>query len=1189
MLCQRGRLASGLLGPAVAILAGSIPAHAQSIALNVGSAPSIVAARGDKITVPIVIDLANAGAAGIAALESSLAWRAGQLVFDSIRVVPALGWSFTTGSTDATDGKIDFGASNTTALPATATLLNAYFTAGGAPGGTRIRALPTWSANAEGQAIQELLLTRGLDVCVAGAGRWGDVNDDASVNIIDAQQIARFSVGLSVFDPSSMENRGDITANHSVDIIDAQQVARFSVGLSSPARTNTIPFTAPTTGSIELSPASVQHMAELTTLDVVATPRDTSQFDLTGCASVTWASSDPSVATVSGDGVVVSRGAGTATITARSVGNPTVVTAMTVIVDPAQPPTLLISPDTVRFSAFKEGANPPVQRVAFGNSGSGDIGAVSIGDITYDGGSGWLPTPTIDVFAGQNVVALQPTTAALGVDVVTAKVELRAKGAKNTPQFIVVVFEVRPNPVARSIEVAAGNAQTGPVDTEIAILPTVLVRDQYGDPFVGKTVRFFVYKGGGTIYADGAPTDSLFIATNASGIVRLPRWRLGKTAGANEVYAAIQEGPQVIIKSVGTPQSPRSILKDAGDGQSAIVSTAVARAPQVMVVDAYGNGVPGVTITFVAQGGGSVTGGTQVTDAKGLASPLSWTLKASAGVNSLLAFSNDLFSIFFGATGTLAPATQVLNSAGDGQTQTVDTPTATRPTVRVLNASGGAVAGVVVTFSVIEGGGTLTGAVATTDVNGYASPTAWRMGTRVGRQSVIADSPGLPSVVFTATASPGAPYSVTPLSWSGGYVTAGERLPEAPLVRVVDQYLNIVPGTAVSFVVTAGDGTVGSATVTTDNNGQASTTWNVGPGNGFNAMQARVAGASSANFYATAFLSIEIVSGTYQSAATGAQVPNMPTVRVRGAYGVVVPAREITWTVTQGGGYWGYQSPFKTRTDPDGLAVVLWWLGPNLGDNVLTASVPGADPVTFTATAKNPCDEANYQQMFVPNPLAGSIGVSDCRASMGILSGVFDGFFINVTTTSMLSFSLYATGFTGLADLRNSNDLARPVTLEPNTRTLMPAGKYYYRAGGLGNNAAGSYIITPSTWSTDVSDCTLSPFIVPGVKTSQSLVKGNDCEMIGKFLFYPYRIYDQFKIYMHAGKTYSFRERSGKFDAYLALYDAAETGIIADDDSAGGTDAYLTYTPKASGVYLIRATSYDGQNTGAYTLEVFVR
>ena len=58
----------------------------------------------------------------------------------------------------------------------------------------------------------------------------GDVNDDGSVNIIDALLISQYYVGLNPanFNPAN----ADTNCNGSIDIVDALLVAQIYVGLS---------------------------------------------------------------------------------------------------------------------------------------------------------------------------------------------------------------------------------------------------------------------------------------------------------------------------------------------------------------------------------------------------------------------------------------------------------------------------------------------------------------------------------------------------------------------------------------------------------------------------------------------------------------------------------------------------------------------------------------------------------------------------------------------------------------------------------------------------------------------------------------------------------------------------------------------------------------------------------------------
>lgn len=79
---------------------------------------------------------------------------------------------------------------------------------------------------------------------------------------------------------------------------------------------------------------------------------------------------------------------------------------------------------------------------------------------------------------------------------------------------------------------------------------------------------------------------------------------------------------------------------------------------------------------------------------------------------------------------------------------------------------------------------------------------------------------------------------------------------------------------------------------------------------------------------------------------------------------------------------------------------------------------------------------------------------------------------------------------------------------------------------------------------------------------------------------------DLFKITLDAGKSYVFnlvRTSGGLTDPYLRLYNPNVDLILVDDDSAGDSNARITYAPTASGLYYLGASDYD-TGTGDYTL-----
>ncbi len=82
--------------------------------------------------------------------------------------------------------------------------------------------------------------------------------------------------------------------------------------------------------------------------------------------------------------------------------------------------------------------------------------------------------------------------------------------------------------------------------------------------------------------------------------------------------------------------APASIEMVTGDGQTAVVGSPVPVAPSVLVKDASGNPVAGVPVNFVVTGGGgTVSGGDQITGSDGTATVGAWKLGKTPGENTL--------------------------------------------------------------------------------------------------------------------------------------------------------------------------------------------------------------------------------------------------------------------------------------------------------------------------------------------------------------------------------------------------------------------------------------------------------------------------------------------------------------------------------------------------------------------------
>jgi hypothetical protein len=199
------------------------------------------------------------------------------------------------------------------------------------------------------------------------------------------------------------------------------------------------------------------------------------------------------------------------------------------------------------------------------------------------------------------------------------------------------------------------------------------------------------------------------------------------------------------------PAVATTITANSPATATAVAGSNVSPAPSVIIRDQNGTPFSGATVTFeVVAGGGSVTGGSIVTDSTGIATVGGWTLGRAAGQNSLTASSGSL-SVTFTATGTVGPTALLTITAGNNQSAAVGSAVPVPPAVRVQDANGNAKAGVTVTFSVGAGDGSVTGAAATSNADGIASVGSWTLGPNPGANTLIAAADGAPSVTFSAT------------------------------------------------------------------------------------------------------------------------------------------------------------------------------------------------------------------------------------------------------------------------------------------------------------------------------------------------------------------------------------------------------------------------------------------------------
>src|SRR5213079_2015493 len=190
-----------------------------------------------------------------------------------------------------------------------------------------------------------------------------------------------------------------------------------------------------------------------------------------------------------------------------------------------------------------------------------------------------------------------------------------------------------------------------------------------------------------------------------------------------------------------------SLTKSSGDNLSGQVGSTLATPHEVLVTDARGNPVSGVRVDWqAATGGGSVNPTSSTTDVNGQATTATATL------------SGGPTTVTFTITATIAGASRMTKTGGDLQKDTVGATLPVPLTVKVTDDFNNPVANVTVSWTVVDGGGSVAPTTVSTDANGLAS-TQWTLGTRMtatdSTQAVQATGVGSP-LNFLATSRPGA-------------------------------------------------------------------------------------------------------------------------------------------------------------------------------------------------------------------------------------------------------------------------------------------------------------------------------------------------------------------------------------------------------------------------------------------------
>ncbi|MFL5462191.1 MAG: Ig-like domain-containing protein, partial [Gemmatimonadales bacterium] len=372
------------------------------------------------------------------------------------------------------------------------------------------------------------------------------------------------------------------------------------------------------------------------------------------------------------------------------------------------------------------------------------------------------------------------------------------------------------------IEIVSGNAQQARVSSPLDSL-IVKVSDSQGRPVAGVTVDFVLVEArGGSL----SPTSGVTDAQGLAGTRITLGPQIGTLTGEARVHqdegsAAIKED----FSATAVPADANILALVFGDNQSAPVGTELPDSLVVAVTDVFGNPISGITVTWAAQGGGTVSEESTVTGDNGQTF-VTRILGPAAGDQQTVASAGQLVGspVTFTHHATAGNANAVNIVSGNNQEAPAGSKLPQPLVVQLLDQGGNPIANQPVSWVVGDGGGSANPETSNTDANGQAS-TEWTLGPNPGTNTLNAVVSGLTPAAFRANGTgTGTPSTLAVITQPPSSVTSGATLSPAPVVQVRDGQGHDVAlaGVEITVGLSQGNGQLnGTKTIATDGNGRA--------------------------------------------------------------------------------------------------------------------------------------------------------------------------------------------------------------------------------------------------------------------------------------------------------------------------------------------------------------------------------
>jgi Bacterial Ig-like domain (group 1) len=268
------------------------------------------------------------------------------------------------------------------------------------------------------------------------------------------------------------------------------------------------------------------------------------------------------------------------------------------------------------------------------------------------------------------------------------------------------------------LSLIAGSGQKAALGTALPVALKVRLLDPYSqNPDSGVAVAFSDGNRGGVFNPPTPVTDANGYATTS--------YTLPKVLGTYTITASAGHLPVTFTETAVHGPMTAVVIK-SGWNQSAPLLTPFPSPVIAKARDAYGDGIPGITVNFSCNGGGTFSANPVTTDSNGLAS-VNYTTGTKGGHIQILGTVSGFPSATFYEYVIPGAPTAVTKVSGDAQSAAPSTLLAKALVVKVTDRYGNVVPGVSVAFADGGAGGSfsanpvVTGSTGTASVN-YTTP-----------------------------------------------------------------------------------------------------------------------------------------------------------------------------------------------------------------------------------------------------------------------------------------------------------------------------------------------------------------------------------------------------------------------------------------------------------------------------------